>query len=100
MPVAKLTTDQRSEVSHASLAGPLILVPTNPIFSQTISFGPIPNQTYGVAPITLTASATSNLPVIYTVISGPAIISGDVLTVTGLGRWMSRRTKRGTPPTI
>jgi len=33
--------------------------------SQTISFPPIPNQTYGVAPITLTATSSSNLPVTY-----------------------------------
>jgi hypothetical protein len=53
--------------------------------SQTISFPPIPNQTYGVAPITLTATSSSNLPVTYIVISGPATISGSVLTITGAG---------------
>src|SRR5208337_347457 len=41
--------------------------------------------TYGVAPITLNATASSDLPVSYTVITGPATISGNVLTVTGAG---------------
>ena len=53
--------------------------------SQTISFGPLGGQTYGVAPITLNATASSDLPVSYTVITGPATISGNVLTVTGAG---------------
>ena len=55
------------------------------LIGQTISFGLLLNQVYGVAPITLTATATSNLPVSYTVISGPATISGSVLTITGAG---------------
>ena len=56
-----------------------------PYLSQTISFGPLDNQTYGVAPITLTATDTSGLPVSFAVISGPATLSGSVLTVTGAG---------------
>ena len=53
--------------------------------SQTISFGPLADQTYGVAPITLSATDASGLPVSFSVISGPATISGSVLTVTGAG---------------
>lgn len=53
--------------------------------SQTITFpnpGTVPD---GVAPITLTATASSGLPITYTLISGPATLSGDILTVTGTG---------------
>lgn len=53
--------------------------------TQTISFtnpGPV---AYGVAPITLAATATSNWPIAYTLISGPATLSGNVLTITGAG---------------
>jgi hypothetical protein len=52
---------------------------------QTIDFGPLDNQTYGVAPITLDATASSGLAVTFKVLSGPATVSGNVLTVTGVG---------------
>jgi YD repeat-containing protein len=41
--------------------------------------------TYGVAPITLTATASSGLPVTFSVLSGPATVSGSTLTITGAG---------------
>ena len=52
--------------------------------TQTITFNTLPNVTYGVAPITLAATASSGLPVSYTV-TGPATVSGSTLTVTGAG---------------
>jgi hypothetical protein len=54
--------------------------------SQSITFPNPGPQTYGEAPITLTASATSNLTVTYKVISGPASVSGSTLTITGAGQ--------------
>ena len=53
--------------------------------NQTITFGPIPNHTLGDAPISLNATASSGLAVIYTVVSGPATVAGNVLTLTGVG---------------
>ncbi len=53
--------------------------------TQTINFPNPGTVTYGVSPITLTASATSGWPIAYTVISGPATVSGNVLTITGAG---------------
>src|SRR5580692_3594086 len=52
--------------------------------SQTITFSSLANQTYGVSPITLTATASSGLAVTYSV-TGPATVSGSTLTVTGAG---------------
>jgi len=52
---------------------------------QTITFGSLANQTYGVAPITLSATASSGDPVAFSVVSGPATLVGNVLTVTGAG---------------
>ena len=52
--------------------------------AQTITFGALPGVTDGVAPITLTATASSGLPVSYAV-TGPATVSGSTLTVTGAG---------------
>jgi hypothetical protein len=51
---------------------------------QTIDFGAIADQPYGVAPIQLAATSSSGLPVDYT-ISGPASLTDDVLTITGVG---------------
>jgi hypothetical protein len=53
--------------------------------TQTIAFGALANATYGDGPITLAATASSNLPVTYQVLSGPAIVQGNVLTITGAG---------------
>jgi len=54
--------------------------------TQTISFSGLPSSaTYGSAgPYTLSATASSGLPVSYSVI-GPASISGTTLTITGAG---------------
>ncbi len=53
--------------------------------SQTITFPALPGSTtYGVAPIALGATASSNLPVTYSV-TGPASLSGSTLSVTGAG---------------
>ena len=51
---------------------------------QTITFGPLPNVILGVTPITLTATASSGLAVSYSV-TGPASVSGSVLTILGRG---------------
>ena len=52
---------------------------------QTIIFSALGDQTYGVAPIQLAATASSGLTVSYTVISGPATVIGSWLTITGAG---------------
>jgi large repetitive protein len=52
--------------------------------SQTISFPNPGTQTYGV-PLTLSATATSGLPITYIVTSGPATVNGSTLTFTGVG---------------
>jgi parallel beta-helix repeat protein len=53
--------------------------------AQAISFGPLPDKTVSDAPFALAASATSGLPVAYRVISGPANISGNMVSVTAAG---------------
>ncbi|HVJ07196.1 MAG TPA: Ig-like domain repeat protein [Acidisarcina sp.] len=54
--------------------------------AQTINFPPIPNVVYGAAPITLGATASSGLAVSYSVSpSNLAMLSGNVLTITGAG---------------
>jgi hypothetical protein len=55
--------------------------------TQTITFPAIVSRAYGSAPFTVTAtsSAGSNYPVTIAVQSGPAMISGGIVTVTGAG---------------
>ncbi|MBS1509467.1 MAG: hypothetical protein JST86_01405 [Bacteroidetes bacterium] len=52
---------------------------------QTITFTAIPAQNFGNPPIILSATATSGLPVSYAIVSGPATLSGNTATLTGLG---------------
>jgi hypothetical protein len=54
--------------------------------SQTINFAPATPVTFGVAPITLTATGGgSGNAVTYTLVSGPATLNGSTLTITGAG---------------
>jgi hypothetical protein len=54
--------------------------------AQTINFtAPASPVTYGNPPITLVATATSGLPVVFSVLSGPGSITGNTLTITGGG---------------
>jgi parallel beta-helix repeat protein len=53
--------------------------------AQTISFGSLSYKTFGTAPFTLSATASSGLPVVFRVVSGPATVSGNTVTVTGVG---------------
>jgi hypothetical protein len=54
--------------------------------NQTITFPAIADHTFGDAPIPLEAAASSGLPVNFSVISGPAILtSSNILTLTGAG---------------
>jgi hypothetical protein len=58
------------------------------LLSQTITFAPLANVTYGTAPVSLTATATSGLPVQYTVHSTPggiASVTGSDLVISGAG---------------
>lgn len=50
---------------------------------QAISFGQLPNHLTTDPPFQLTATATSGLEVQYEVLSGPATVDGDMLTLTG-----------------
>ena len=51
--------------------------------SQTINFPSIPNKTTTSPPFPISATATSGLPVTFTVVSGPATVSGSTVTLTG-----------------
>ena len=75
------------------------LTETITLAHQTITFSPIPVQTYGAGPITLDAESSLYLPVSFSVISGPAMLSGDVLSITGAGIVVIAATQPGNADT-
>ncbi len=62
---------------------------------QSIWFPPIADRWYRDTPVPLGATASSGLPVSYTVAAGPATVSGSMLTITGPGRITVRASQGG-----
>ena len=81
---------QLGDGTNASLGTP---VPIR--LTQDIYFYPPALATFGDAPLTLSATATSGLLVSLSIISGPASISGDTLTLTGSGAVVIRAFQAG-----
>jgi streptogramin lyase len=75
-------TDNNLNAHYATQV--IVLSGVGEVAPQTINFGALANVTYGVSPIKLTATASSGLPVSYTV-TGPATVSGSTLTIIGAG---------------
>ncbi len=63
--------------------------------TQTVTFDPVPVQTVGAPPVTLSATASTGLPVTYSLVSGPGTLSGNVLTVTGKGNILVKAVQSG-----
>jgi hypothetical protein len=76
-------TDAAGNTSEFSPLTTGAVVPT--MADQTITFAALNNQTYGVAPFTVSATASSGLPVGFAILSGPATLAGNTVTVTGAG---------------
>ena len=62
---------------------------------QTISFGTLADVPFSATPVTLTATASSGLPVNFSVVSGPATLAGNSLTLTGTGSVTVRASQAG-----
>jgi len=63
---------------------------------QSLSFtAPKATETYGVKPITLSAKSSSGLAITFVVVSGPAKVKGDTLTITGAGSVVVAATQPG-----
>lgn len=62
---------------------------------QTITFPELPDLGYRSYPVLLTATASSQLPVIFTLVSGPATLNGNELTLTGTGTVTVRASQAG-----
>jgi len=62
---------------------------------QFIMFGALSRQVFGDAPFALSASASSGLPVSFSVLAGPAVVSGNIVTMTGAGLVVLRSSQAG-----
>jgi hypothetical protein len=83
---ANTWNDAADTLDAAFVPGFVIEYNSNPFASnQTIAFGPLADQAYGTAPFSLSATASSGLTVSFSVLSGPAMITGTTLTITGVG---------------
>ncbi|RDC64883.1 T9SS type A sorting domain-containing protein [Adhaeribacter pallidiroseus] len=58
---------------------------SNTNVSQYVTFAPISFQILGAVPFKLQATATSGLPITFSVVSGPATVKGHLITLTGRG---------------
>jgi DNA-binding beta-propeller fold protein YncE len=76
--IATLAAD--TDFATTSGAATLTVTPIAP----TITFA-VPNHTYGDAAFTLLAASNSGAPTTYSLVSGPASVSGSTLTITGAG---------------
>lgn len=83
-----LTTPGGSVTSDAAS---LVVIP----LGQTITFGPLANRIFGEAPFLLGATASSGLPVSLSIVSGPATLAGNTLTLTGAGLVVVRASQAG-----
>ncbi len=86
----KQMTASATGLSNA-VSGTFIVVKSD----QTITFGALPNRSYGTAPFALNATASSGLPVSFSVVGGPASLSGNTLTITGTGTVTVRASQAG-----
>ncbi len=62
---------------------------------QTINFGPLAGKTFGDPDFLVSATSSSGLPVSFSIVSGPATISGNTVHITGAGTVMVRASQTG-----
>lgn len=62
---------------------------------QSIDFGPVADKIYGDDPFAISATASSGLAVSFSIVSGPATISGNTITITGAGTVIVRAWQAG-----
>jgi trimeric autotransporter adhesin len=66
-----------------------------PQTAQTINFTAIGSKTYGDAAFTVSAIASSGLSVTYSIVSGPATVSGNNVSITGAGSVVLKAVQAG-----
>lgn len=82
-PLGGSYTLQATNVFGVTTGAPLVLTLNK--LAQSITFNAPAHRLFSATPFTLIGSASSGLSLSYTVLSGPATINGDSLTLTGTG---------------
>jgi hypothetical protein len=59
--------------------------PTVTSISPMLTFAALPTISYGMAPFAMSATSASSGAITYSIVSGPATIAGNLVTVTGAG---------------
>jgi parallel beta-helix repeat protein len=62
---------------------------------QTINFLKLSSKAFGDAPFDVNATASSDLPVSFRIVSGPATLSDNTVTITGVGVVVVEATQQG-----
>ena len=87
---------QAGNATYSAFSQTETITVTAPPATQTVSnFPSTQTLTLGTSAETLPATTSAGLTITYSVVSGPATISGDKLTVTGTGTVIIRATQAG-----
>jgi hypothetical protein len=89
-----ITTSYEGDSTSAPSISTALLQVVNKA-DQTINFGALAGKTFGAADFTVSASASSELNVGLSIVSGPATITGNTVHITGAGTVTVRASQAG-----
>ncbi len=78
------TLTSRNAFGSASMATTVTVVPA-PTKDPALTVTPVAAQTLGGSPVPVSATSLSSGQITYSIVSGPATISGNMMTLTGVG---------------
>lgn len=81
--IVQLQANQAADTNYAAATAQTSF--SVAVETPTLTFASISQKTYGDAPFAVSATSASSGTVTYSVISGPATISGNTATITGSG---------------
>ena len=87
--------DQAGDSRYEPASATLSVVVAVARFTQTITVTQVADQKFGTPSVALSATASSGLPVAFTVVSGPGQIIGNALLLGGVGTIVVRADQAG-----
>jgi len=91
-PGSYLVTATVTDANYAGSVGGTLVIAAS---GQTITFTPPASAGYGDQPLALSAASTSGLPVTFALVSGPAALVDNLLTITGAGSIVVQASQAG-----